>query len=240
MSGWFAVKRGITDHAAMKGDFARVGWFLWMIENAAWQDTKIDIGGKPHVVPRGALCFSERFIAAKFGVSQQAVRTFLRDLEAHKVIAQEVISTGAGTKSKRKQVTLCNYEKYQSAPIKTKSKQNQNEIKEEQVNNIPVGTADKSASSDVVDLASPNAVVWAIGRAYLTPFVGSKKAGPIIGKWLKADEPAAVITAIEAAKRAGTQDPVPYITQALKPKHIRERDEQRRVQNAWLGLPADA
>ncbi len=113
MSGWFAVKRGMTEHDVMRGDFARVGWFLWMIDNAVWRDTQIDLGGRPHTVPRGSLCYSQRFMAQKFSISTKALRTFLSDLERHKIIETEVVSTGIGTKTKRTQVTLCNYDKYQ-------------------------------------------------------------------------------------------------------------------------------
>jgi hypothetical protein len=40
-----------------------------------------------------------------------------------------------------------------------------------------------------------------------------------LGRWLKQTKsPERVLAAVEAAERAGTKDPVPYITEALKPK----------------------
>ena len=39
-----------------------------------------------------------------------------------------------------------------------------------------------------------------------------------LGRWLKSAKAETVLAAIEAAEKAGTRDPVPYITEALKPK----------------------
>lgn len=145
MSGWFSVKRGVLDHPllAPQGKWSRAEVWIWMIENAAFKDTIINIGGRPHTVPRGSLCFSERFLSQKFLWSQKALRTFLDALESHGAITQCVAKTGQGTRSKRKQITLCNYEKYQTSGIKTESKRNQNGSKEEQGNK---GTREAKAS----------------------------------------------------------------------------------------------
>lgn len=215
MSGWIAVKRGMSDHPVMRDDFARVGWFVWMIENAVWKDTQIDIGGRPHTVPRGSLCFSQRFLAERFKASTKAVRTFLADLERHKIITTEVVSTGHGTKTKRTQITLCNYDKYQATGNKTEPRGKQKGNEEEQVTNIPVGEADKSAPSEVVNFEGVQATVWRVGRALLARH-GINNVS-IIGKWLKESKSATeVLAAIEAAERAQTEDPIPYIAQTLR------------------------
>jgi len=227
MSGWFAVKRGITEHPAMKGSFARVGMFLWMIENAAWQDTQISINGRPYTVPRGALCFAERFMAGKFGISQKALRTFFADLEAHGVIKQSTATVGQGTKSKRKQITLCNYDRYQSAGSKTEAKRNQNGSKEEQLNNITSKEDAALPPSKPVEISVGASAVW-----NCKPFLASRgveNPGPIIGKWLKDYKPVEILSAFEAAQKSGTEDPIPYITAALRgntSKEMTERDKR--------------
>lgn len=219
MSGWYSVKRGMLDHDLFRpeGKWSKTEAWLWLIENAAFKPTVIDIGGKPHTVPRGALCFSERFMADKFGWSQKALQNFLSKLEAHGAIAQTVEKTGNGTKSKRKQITLCNYDKYQSSEVKTASRRNQNGIKEEQGNNIPPSEGAVAPANPVVDLSSPTAAVWAVGKAYLARH-GVKNPGANIGLWLKTATAVDLLAAIQAADRARTEDPIPYITEILKPK----------------------
>lgn len=218
-TGWFSVKRGMLDHDLFKpdGKWSKAEAWIWMIENAAYRDITVDVGGKPHVVPRGDLCFSERFMAEKFGWSQKALRNFLDKLEAHGAITQDVAKTGQGTKSKRKQVTLCNYDKYQGYEIKTEAKGKQKGSKEEQVTNIPPSEDAPASSGLVVDLSSPTAAVWAVGKQYLARH-GVRSPGEMIGKWLKSATAIEVLAAIQAADRARTEDPIPYITEVLKGK----------------------
>ncbi len=47
--------------------------------------------------------------------------------------------------------------------------------------------------------------------------IGKAKAGQMVGKFLKQSggDPVPVMSAIEAARKSGTQDPIPYITEAL-------------------------
>lgn len=228
MSGWFAVKHGIADHEVFKGDFARVGMFIWMVDNAAFKDTLIDIGGKPYTVPRGALCFAQRFLATKFRLSTKALRTFLSELERHGIIKTTVVSTGQGTKTKRTQITLCNYEKYQSFGNKTEPKGKQKGNEEEQVNNIPVGSADKSA----LDLAS---IIFTKGVDYLKASgVKDKSARSLLGKWRKEHGDGATIEALGKAQREGAIDPVQYVEGVFrfqKPKKINGMDP---VTASWL------
>lgn len=209
MSGWYSVKRGILDHElfAPKGPWSRAEAWLWMIENAAFKDTTINLGGKPHVVPRGSLCFSERFMADKFGWSQKALRTFLSALEMHSAITQSVEKTGQGTKSKRKQITLCNYDKYQSPEIKTEAKRNQNGSKEEQGNNTSV-----SKDTGAVAPTDPDAVMFACGKKLLAAAgIAAPKAGALLGRWRRDHGTEAVITAIGKAQREGAIEPVAFI-----------------------------
>ena len=218
MSGWFSVKRGMLDHDLFKpdGKWSKAEAWIWMIENAAFRDATIDVGGKPHVVSRGSLCFSERFMADKFGWSQKALRNFLDKLEAHGAIIQSVAKTGQGTKSKRKQVTLCNYDKYQSPEIKTKAKRKQNGSKEEQETNTPPSEGASAPDLKSVDIDPINKAVWDFGVPFLSS-LGVKNPRPIIGGWLR-DHPAplAVLEALRDAQKAATQDPVPYVKAILK------------------------
>lgn len=107
MSGWFAVKRGITSHPIFHKRPDRAFVWLWMLETAAYQDTRQDAGGKPVEVKRGQLLTSYRQIEAATGVSIKTVRGLIDLLKAERAID---IDLGTG----RMMITVCNYDKYQS------------------------------------------------------------------------------------------------------------------------------
>ena len=223
MSGWFSVKRGLLDHELFRpeGKWSKVEAWLWMIESAAFRDAIIDIGGKPHHLPRGSLCFSERFMAEKFGWSQKALRTFLAKLESHGAIAQSVEKTGQGTKSKRKQITICNYDKYQSPEIKTEAKRKQNGSKEEQGNKSSV-SKDTGASAP----ADPEKVMFDSGRKLLMSAGKSPDAaGKLLGKWKRDHGTEAVIVALGRAQREGAIDPASFIEGCFR--HNRREENNR-------------
>lgn len=223
MSGWYAVKRGTITHElfAPVGKWSKFEAWNWMLEAAAYKPTVIDIGGKPYTVPRGALCFSQRFLAAKFKWSKKGLTTFLDTLESHGAIKVGVIATGTGTRSKRTQVTLCNYEKYQSAGTKTEPKGDQKGTKDKQVTNNNTLPSEENAPSapecTTIEVSVLSKAVWDAGKPFLASR-GVGNPGAIIGKWLKASSPSDILSALEAAQRAGTQDPIPYITARLNGK----------------------
>ena len=226
MSGWFAMKHGVSRHPLLKGKPERVAIWVWLVDNAVWKDTPHDVNGKTITIKRGQVAVSQRRLAEEVGVGRQVVRTFLDRLTTERMINPD--PTHGKTI-----VTLCNYEKYQAAlkadnPAPNPALTHDQPIKE-QDNNIPVGTADKSASSGVVDLSSPEAAVWAIGKAYLGKH-GISNPGALIGKFLKSGSAVDVLAAISSAERAKTQDPVPYITEAIKPKKVRFQDMSPREQ----------
>lgn len=208
MSGWYKIKRGVLDHElfAPSGKWSRFEAWVWMIENAAFRDAEINIGGKPYTVERGSLCFSERFLADKFGWSQKSLRTFLDALEAHNAIRQGVASTGQGMKSKRKQITLCNYDKYQSDGSKTESKENQNGSKEERIKKYTSYEGSVSAAAD------PAKIMFDAGiRLMGDAGVPERQARAIIGRWRTQHGAEAVIAALGRAQREGAIDPVSFI-----------------------------
>lgn len=216
-TGWFSVKRGMMDHDLFKpdGKWSKAEAWIWMIENAAISEKTVDIGGKPHTVPRGSLAYSLRFLADKWSWSVKAVRTFLSTLENHGAVRLEIVGNEKGTG--RTQITLCNYNKYQSPGHAKGTERAHDGHKEEQVTNIPPSEDAPASSGLVVDLSSPTAAVWAVGKQYLARH-GVRNPGEMIGKWLKSATAIEVLAAIQAADRARTEDPIPYITEVLKGK----------------------
>lgn len=201
MSGWYAMKRGWLDHEVFEpeGRWSRAEAWIWMIEAAAYKPTAIDLGGKPYTVPRGALCFSLRFLGQRWRWSTKAVQTFLRDLEAHGVVRSEVIRGGHGGETRRTQVTLCNYEKYQSVGNARETHGKRTGNKEEQVNN-----------TSKEEGASPPSI-WDAGLAVLTARgVPDKQARSTLGKWKKLHGEETALWVTRQIERADAAEPVSY------------------------------
>lgn len=227
------MKRGWLEHEVFqpKGVWSKAEAWIWIVENACYKPTKIDIGGKPYTVPRGALCYSERFLAGKFHWSRKALRTFISQLEAHGAAQKSVAQTGPSAKQKRAQITLCNYDKYQAAGTNTNEKRNQKGTKEEQGNNTsPIGEGADAPTQNLVSVSVVTVALWSAGKQYLAT-CGVKNPGAVIGRWLKVYDAVPILNAIEASQKSGTQDPVPYITEILKggqhgrPPSARQRDD---------------
>lgn len=147
MSGWFAVKRGITAHHIFKGNPERLAVWMWLLDNAAWKDTNHDIQGHTIKVLRGSVCASERHISKECGVGYQVVRTVLKRLKTEHMINAQVTHG-------KNVITLCNYEKYQdpkstaNAPPNARLTQDQRNAnaQKEQGNNITTVKEEAKAS----------------------------------------------------------------------------------------------
>lgn len=222
MSGWYAMKRGWLSHEALApvGPWSRAEAWVFLLESAAIKPTTIDIGGRPYTVPRGSCCFSLRFLAAKWKWSVKAVQGFLDVLTRHGVVAVTVAKTGNGTKTKRTQITLCNYEKYQTPGNKTETRGKQKGDKEEQETKDITLDADASKGADapqgaLVEVNLVHSALWTAGKQFLASR-GVKNPGAMIGRWLKDNpDPLHIIAALGAAQKSGTQDPIPYIQSLL-------------------------
>lgn len=110
MSGVFLVARGWMDNPALssKEPFSRREAWLWMIEQAAYVERKISIGGKTVPLARGQFSHSLRFMAKAWGWNEPAVRRFIERLKTDAMI-------DAATDAGQLVVTLCNYCKIQGA-----------------------------------------------------------------------------------------------------------------------------
>lgn len=214
MSGWFSVKRVMLDHPIFHKRPDRTYIWLWMLKTAAYQDTRQDAGGKPVEVKRGQLLTSYRQIEDATGVGMQVIRTLFRLLSDER-------SINTDTSNGRLLVTISNYDKYQrgssQANTATNTEPTQSQHTKETSKQIPPSEGAVAPLNPVVDLSSPSEAVWAVGKAYLARH-GVKNPGANIGLWLKSVTPVDLLAAIQAADRARTEDPIPYITEVLKPK----------------------
>lgn len=152
MSGFFFMHRGWMENELFDGEpyCERSAW-CWLIENAAWKETKVRVKGETIPLERGQLCFSQRFMAQKWGWSKSRVDRFLKRLNAEKMISicsKSGATAGQGTGQGQSIVTVCNYRHYQDKRDETRGNDNedsgatagQQRGKEEQINNLTKNT----------------------------------------------------------------------------------------------------
>lgn len=108
MSGFYLMHRGWQDHSIFRNEaFSRRDAFVWMIEEAAFQDGEVWIGGTMLRLKRGQFSHSLRFMAKAWKWDEAKVRRFLKSTQEAKIIDA---STDAG----QTVITICNYDKYQT------------------------------------------------------------------------------------------------------------------------------
>lgn len=215
------MKRGLHEHPVFHRQPMRVAVWSWMVSTAAWKPTKFKVDGHVLTLERGQLCVSQRQISDETGVGRQVIRALLADLEAEKTITQK---SASGATHGRTIITICNYDKYQSA-IKTENPPENpptthRQPTKEQGNKDITLEANASNGADApstIQVSVVSSAVWAAGKQFLTSR-GIENPGAMIGRWLKSHSPLDLLGAIEAAQKSGTQDPIPYITEALKPQ----------------------
>lgn len=111
-TGFYLMHRGWMDNPALSSGrepFCRRAAWAWLIEAAAWRETRIGLGGKTVILKRGQLSHSTRYMARAWGWSEAGVRRFLDRLKTDAMIDA---STDAG----QTVVTICNYSTYQADP----------------------------------------------------------------------------------------------------------------------------
>lgn len=207
MTGWFAVKRGITSHPIFHKHPGRAFVWLWMLETAAYKDTRQDAGGRPVEVKRGQILTSFRQIEAATGVGVQVVRTLFKLLEVERAINTD-------TSNGRLLVTICNYNKYQAPRDVGDTADNtgltQSQHTKETKKQIPPSEgASAPANPDKVMFDAGRQILMAAGKS-------SAEAGKLLGKWRRDHGTEAVIAAIGRAQREGAIDPMSFIPGCLR------------------------
>jgi hypothetical protein len=223
VSGWFAMKRGIHDHPLFYRQPERIAVWSWIKATAAWKDTRMDAGGKIVTVKRGQLLTSYRQMSQATGVGVKVIRNLVERLQAGNAIDTD---TGTG----RLLITIRNYDKYplsdETWGTGSGTAGAQQGHTKEQENNIPSSSSSLRSEEEEgrdapfslgekIEVSVSSKAVWTACKPFLASR-GVKDPGSIIGRWLKSHRPLRVLEAIDAAQRAGTEDPVPYITAALK------------------------
>lgn len=110
MTGWIKLHRPIRDHWIWS-DAVKFQWWLIMIFECSFKDSKMILGSKLYDVKRGQSTNSIRRWAELFGVGTKSVMNFFKILESENMIKKETLGTG---KNSTTLITIVNYENYQS------------------------------------------------------------------------------------------------------------------------------
>lgn len=198
MSGWIAIKRGLTQHPIFHKRPDRVYVWLWLLETAAYKDTRQDAGGRPVDVRRGQVLTSLRQISEATGVGIKAIRILINLLKSENAIRNDL---GTG----RMLITICNYEKYQSADGGEGTARAQRGHTKETREQIPT-TSGADAPTDPVKVLF-DAGIRILGASG----IDGKRARQMIGKWRSAHGDEATIAALGRAQREGAIDPISFV-----------------------------
>lgn len=195
----------------------REAW-LWMLSQAAYEETTQNVAGMAVTVPRGAFLTTLRQLQSRFmWASEKRVRTFLLRLENGRMIGR---SLDGPRGAKRTQISICNYEQFQETGRRSvggvgrsldaaRGEQNNKGI----TNN---NTLAKASDSGAVDFTKE---VFDRGVAFLSKYgTPDRQARALIGKWRKDSGDGEVFNALRDANRNGVTDPVPWIMARLKPR----------------------
>ena len=207
MSGWFAMNRAMFEHPIFAGKPDRIAAWAWIIATAAWQDTRQDANGKTVTVKRGQLLTSYRQMSKSTGVPVQPLRTLIDKLQDEGAINTDT-STG------RLLITLCNYEKYQSAD----DRKNRPATREQHTSNTQKKQGNNSAKAgDEKSPVDPAKMMFDSGVEILGQAgIPEQKARKQVGMWRGQHGDEAVISALGRASREAASDPVAFIQGCLK------------------------
>jgi hypothetical protein len=111
MTRWIAIRADMLEHESLAhGPYDRRSAWLWLLANAAWKARRINHKGKPLQLERGQVLAGRRHLAETWGWGEKQVRNFLEMLRD-----QKMIEGGQSNGHFANVITICNYDKYQSA-----------------------------------------------------------------------------------------------------------------------------
>lgn len=218
---YYLMHRGWLDHEMFGEDepFCRRAAWAWLIENAAFDRTRVRIAGKTVELARGQLSYSLRFLAKTWSWGHERVRRFLAELRQRDMIETEG-ETGQTV------ITIRNYTIYQAHEksarqpkrrTRDRSETNKKEGNEESLSVDPDGSTGADAEAPAPSRAavavksSPMKELWDKAVCVLGP--GSRG---LIGSARKKHGDYAVMEALLATEGECASEPIPYFMGCLR------------------------
>ena len=207
--GFVSLHRGLWDSPDFRDEpFSQREAFIWLIAQAAFKPREVRVGSHTAKLERGQCAFSLRFLADKWQWSVKRVRTFLK---RGKERAQ--IGHTAGTHFTI--ITICNYDKFQTAPEKGARERaqrghNGGTKRNKVIMDTPLSkdNGDAEAPEDIAKVVFDSGV-----RTMTAAGVEERTARQMIGLWRKKHSDDKVLDAILAARNAS--EPLSFITATL-------------------------
>ncbi len=213
---YYLMHRGWMDNDVFRGEpySSAIAW-CWLIENAAWEPTRVRIEHTPVPLARGELSFSEEFLAKKWKWSRSRVHRFLQELATWGMISRRNSPTRKSDRvANRGQsiITLCNYYKYQDISLILEQRRGQtpNRLRtdSEQKNNTGNTDIQEDSGANAPAAIDPIKELWDRGKAVLG---NGKSAGSLIGKLRKQHGDAVLLQAIVATEAEQASDPASFL-----------------------------
>lgn len=108
---WIRTSVEMFEHPSLNfGPYDRRSAWMWLIANAAWKEREINHKGARLVLERGQVLIGRKFLAEKWGWTEQKVRTFVLRL-----CEDDMLEINQSNGHFANIATICNYEKYQTA-----------------------------------------------------------------------------------------------------------------------------
>lgn len=107
-SGWYKMWRGWMDSPVFgKAPYSEREAWMWLIENAVYIETTVNIAGHPVILQRGQLSYSVRYLAEAWRWRAAKAQRFMDKLKKWKMVDTR-------TDTAQQIITICNYLKYQN------------------------------------------------------------------------------------------------------------------------------
>ena len=136
MAGWIKIHRDIDKHWISQ-DLKKLGWWVYLLYKASYEDNKTLVGHRVIEVKRGQLVVSLSDLAERFEVTKPTVIKFLDLLEQEGMITRSV-------DRKITIITICNYDSYQSL----KEQQVTDSFTNSYTDGLPIGYPTKEDKED--------------------------------------------------------------------------------------------
>lgn len=136
MAGWIKIYRDIDKHWISQ-DLKKLGWWVYLLYKASYEDNKTLVGHRVIEVKRGQLVVSLSDLAERFEVTKPTVIKFLDLLEQEGMIIR-------GVDRKITIITICNYDSYQGL----KEQQVTDSYTDSFTDGLPIGYPTKEDKED--------------------------------------------------------------------------------------------
>lgn len=115
MSGYLKSQRDRFKHHLFRNEkYCRGYAWDWLVAQAVWKDTTVEVKGKTIRLKRGQLCHSIRFIAGAWNWDKAAVSRYLTRLKTETMVDTH-------TETGQTVITICNYDTYQGEGLDAKT-----------------------------------------------------------------------------------------------------------------------